>query len=162
MNSYSSNSLTMSTNYLLSSMNSLSSNEMNRNNLSNYSINKCWIHLSVDRLADFHWWAYACSGLLLPCLLFFLDLSLREGCWQALQYKTKSNQNIHSMKLFTDNNQQQSNVTDSQYRNIGKYINNQHRKSSISYANNIESINKLLKHQEIEMISTVLHTKTST
>ncbi|TNN12561.1 5-hydroxytryptamine receptor 2C [Schistosoma japonicum] len=169
MNSYSSSSSIMLTNYLLSSMNSLSSNEMNRNNnLSNYSINKCWIHLSIERLADFRWWAYACSGLLLPCLLFFLDLGLREGCWQALQYKIKSNQNIHLMKSFSDNNQQQSNIINDQYVNTGKYINNLHRKPLISYDNNIEyslnteSINKLLKHQEIEMISSVLHTKTST
>ncbi|CAL8091504.1 unnamed protein product [Calicophoron daubneyi] len=51
---------------------------------------RCMIQLTPDRIADFRWWAYASSGLLLPFLLFFLDLGLREGCWKALKY---SNQN---------------------------------------------------------------------
>ncbi|TGZ70741.1 hypothetical protein CRM22_003026 [Opisthorchis felineus] len=55
-------------------------------------MDRCLIQVGPDRIADFKWWAYASSGLLLPCLLFFLDLGLREGCWKALYYGGTSKQ----------------------------------------------------------------------
>ncbi|KAG5450111.1 hypothetical protein CSKR_102221 [Clonorchis sinensis] len=55
-------------------------------------LDRCLIQVGPDRIADFKWWAYASSGLLLPCLLFFLDLGLREGCWKALYYGGTSKQ----------------------------------------------------------------------
>ncbi|KER32802.1 hypothetical protein T265_01275 [Opisthorchis viverrini] len=56
-------------------------------------MDRCLIQVGPDRIADFKWWAYASSGLLLPCLLFFLDLGLREGCWKALYYGRTTKQN---------------------------------------------------------------------
>ncbi|KAF5405157.1 hypothetical protein PHET_01322 [Paragonimus heterotremus] len=53
-------------------------------------VNRCLIQVTPDRIADFRWWAYASSGLLLPILLFYLDLGLRDGCWRALNYSDKS------------------------------------------------------------------------
>ncbi|KAA0199449.1 hypothetical protein FBUS_06723, partial [Fasciolopsis buskii] len=51
---------------------------------------RCMIQVTPERIADFRWWAYASAGLLLPCLLFFLDLGLREGCWRALRYPSRN------------------------------------------------------------------------
>ncbi|KAF8563942.1 hypothetical protein P879_05935 [Paragonimus westermani] len=53
-------------------------------------VNRCLIQVTPDRIADFRWWAYASAGLLLPILLFYLDLGLRDGCWRALNYSDKS------------------------------------------------------------------------
>ncbi|TPP66030.1 putative transcript [Fasciola gigantica] len=55
---------------------------------------RCVIQVTPDRIADFRWWAYASAGLLLPCLLFFLDLGLREGCWRALCYSDRTDNKL--------------------------------------------------------------------
>ncbi|CAH8612700.1 unnamed protein product [Dicrocoelium dendriticum] len=62
-------------------------------------VSRCLIQVTANRIADFRWWAYASSGLLLPCLLFFLDLGLRDGCWKSLNYDRKpdvSKSAVHS------------------------------------------------------------------
>ncbi|CAH8501920.1 unnamed protein product [Schistosoma haematobium] len=170
MHSYGTSSI--STNYPLSSIQSISSIMNNDLNLSDHSMNKCWIHLSVDRIADFRWWAYACSGLLLPCLLFFLDLGLREGCWKALQLKTESNQNIHSTKSLSNSMNKQS-IIDNELKSV-KVSNHSNNHSNRlcdhpSTSHNIntdcnintESISKLYKLQKFEMISTIPCTQTN-
>ncbi|CAH8837419.1 unnamed protein product [Trichobilharzia szidati] len=151
--------------HLISSPLGSLSNTPGGNLLSNPTISRCWIHLSVDRLADFRWWAYASSGLLLPCLLFFLDLGLREGCWRALQYKTKPSEKYDSPKALTHNpNSQYSksiNTTnnnqssrDIRYHQLGSV-----RISNIPYDANSTSNNRSVKLQEFEMTSSISHTK---
>nr|CAH8838371.1 unnamed protein product [Trichobilharzia regenti] len=143
------------------------SNTPGGNLLSNPTISRCWIHLSVDRLSDFRWWAYASSGLLLPCLLFFLDLGLREGCWRALQYKTKPpNEKYDSPKTATHNpnsqysksinttNNNQSSREEARYNQLGSV-----RISNIPYDANSTSNNRSVKLQEFEMTSSISHTK---
>ncbi|VDP47370.1 unnamed protein product [Schistosoma mattheei] len=170
MNSYGTSSI--STNYPLSSIQSISSTMNDDLNLSDYSMNKCWIHLSVDRIADFRWWAYACSGLLLPCLLFFLDLGLREGCWKALQLKTESNQNIDSTKSLSNSMNKQS-IIDNELKSVKVSNHSDNHSNRLcdhpSTSHNIntdcsintESISKLYKLQQFEMISTIPCTQTN-
>ncbi|CAH8499179.1 unnamed protein product [Schistosoma margrebowiei] len=170
MNSYGTSSI--STNYPLSSIQSISSTMNDDLNLSDHSMNKCWIHLSVDRIADFRWWAYACSGLLLPCLLFFLDLSLREGCKKALQLKTESNQSIHSTKSHSNtmnkhsiidnelNSVKVSNHSDNHRNRLCDHPSTSHNINT-DCSINTESISKRFKLQQFEMISTIPCTQTN-
>ncbi|CAH8492950.1 unnamed protein product [Heterobilharzia americana] len=121
--------------------------------LSNQFISKCWIHLSIDRLADFRWWAYASSGLLLPCLLFFLDLGLREGCWKALQYKTKLNLETNLSKTF-----QQKNIhkyTNTTKKNTKSNEDNRHIQSITNSIINTDLNVKSTQSQEYEMITPI-------
>lgn len=79
-------------------------------------LNKCYLQITPERLADFRWWAYASSGLLLPCLLFFLDLGLREGCWKALNYSSNSN-NLNLIYEKFDHPKQKINLNQLENRN---------------------------------------------
>ncbi|CAH8472082.1 unnamed protein product [Schistosoma turkestanicum] len=126
-----------------------------------HSINRCFIYLSIHRLSDFHWWAYVCSGLLLPCLLFFLDLNLRQGCWNALQFNVKLNDNQNSKKL--------NNHTDNKVLNDNRNckLNNQpsisspmNNNNNIDYSLNIESNNNAFNDQQFQMtlITSQIHT----
>ncbi|KAF6768741.1 hypothetical protein AHF37_10261 [Paragonimus kellicotti] len=78
-------------------------------------VNRCLIQVTPDRIADFRWWAYASSGLLLPILLFYLDLGLRDGCWRALNYSDKS-ESIQSPTQSQNWNSIQSMTTVQTYR----------------------------------------------
>lgn len=50
----------------------------------------CLIQVTVARLADFRWWSYASTGLLLPIVLLLMDTRLRRSCWQSLGFEWAS------------------------------------------------------------------------
>ncbi|VDL89171.1 unnamed protein product [Schistocephalus solidus] len=50
---------------------------------------QCFIQITVPRLADFRWWAYASTGLLLPLVLLLMDTELRKSCWRSLGLVTR-------------------------------------------------------------------------
>lgn len=52
--------------------------------LSKFRPSKCFIHVVESRLADFRWWVYASTGLLLPLALLLMDRGLRRACWRSL------------------------------------------------------------------------------
>ncbi|VDN98474.1 unnamed protein product [Rodentolepis nana] len=58
--------------------------------LSKYRPAKCFIQVATSRLADFRWWVFASTGLLLPLALILMDRDLRQACWRSLGLKTPS------------------------------------------------------------------------
>lgn len=61
--------------------------------LSKYRPAKCFIQVAASRLADFRWWVYASTGLLLPIALLLMDRDLRQACWRSLGLKISSTVN---------------------------------------------------------------------
>ncbi|KAM7540503.1 hypothetical protein Aperf_G00000037246 [Anoplocephala perfoliata] len=61
--------------------------------LSMYRPARCFIQVAASRLADFRWWVYASTGLLLPIALLLMDRDLRRACWRSLGWRTSSTVN---------------------------------------------------------------------
>ncbi|KAL7061993.1 hypothetical protein AAHC03_01763 [Spirometra sp. Aus1] len=57
---------------------------LNPQSLRSTPVSQCFIQITVPRLADFRWWAYASTGLLLPLVLLLMDTELRKSCWRSL------------------------------------------------------------------------------
>lgn len=55
--------------------------------LSKYHPSRCIIQVAASGIADFRWWVYASTGLLLPVALLIMDKSLRRACWRSLSLK---------------------------------------------------------------------------
>lgn len=58
--------------------------------LSKYRPARCFIQVAASRLADFRWWVYASTGLLLPIALLLMDRDLRKACWRSLGLRAPS------------------------------------------------------------------------
>uniref|UniRef100_A0A5K3FL61 Aa_trans domain-containing protein n=1 Tax=Mesocestoides corti TaxID=53468 RepID=A0A5K3FL61_MESCO len=66
--------------------------------LSSFRPARCFIQVAASRLADFRWWVYASTGMLLPTALLVMDRDLRKACWRSLGLKAHSLPRITSLK----------------------------------------------------------------